>query len=153
MFSNLRNLWKHVFSQNISGGCFCLFWNKKSKNEKIKSKETCFLAEVDVKHLCRSLCLACRGETLFKKRVLHRCFPIKLSGDLFPRTPVNSLITLTIKFNFVENISNLVYKAIWKWIWSILVEKIVSLKHFFYKQMEFSKLVCWIWNDGRVCWH
>ena len=119
------------FHRTSPVAAFVFSETKKVKMKKSRSKETFFLAEVDVtnkkvftrsshpdvfcskrilkylvkltgKHLCRSLCLACRGETLFKKRVLYRCFPIKLSGDLFPRTPVNSLITLTIMFNFVE---------------------------------------------------
>ena len=53
-----------------------------------------------------SFSLVCRRETLLKKRLLHRCFPIKLSEHLFHRRPVNSLTTLTILFNFVENIWN-----------------------------------------------
>ena len=68
-------------------------------------KETFFVAEVDVtnkkgysaeavvkylikltgKHLCRSLSLACRRETLLKKRLPLRCFPIKFIRATFSK--------------------------------------------------------------------
>ena len=46
--------------------------------------------------------LACRRETLIKKRLPHSCFLIKFIRAAFHRTPVKSLTTLTIIFNFVK---------------------------------------------------
>ena len=68
-----------------------------------------YLVKLTGKLLCWSLSLACIRETFLKKRLLYRCFPIKLLEYLFHRTPVNSLTTFTIIFNFVENI--LVHEA------------------------------------------
>ena len=83
-------------------------------------KETFFLVEVDVTNKKRVFSRSCHTvvfcknfveESFFsllawkrlKKRILHRCFLLKLSEHLFHRTPGNSL---TIIFNFVENIWN-----------------------------------------------
>ena len=34
-----------------------------------------------------------------------------------------------------------------------ITEKQISLKYFFCKWIEFSKLVYWVWNNSRVSWH
>ena len=65
---------KRVFTRSSSPDVFC----KKTVRK--------YLAKLTAKNLCRSVYLACRCETLFKKRVLHRCFSIKLSQHLFHRT-------------------------------------------------------------------
>ena len=76
---------KRVFTRSSSPDVFC----KKTVRK--------YLAKLTAKNLCRSVYLACRCETLFKKRVLHRCFSIKLSQHLFHRTHVNSL-NVALKF-------------------------------------------------------
>ena len=42
-----------------------------------------YLVKLTGKHLCRSLSLACRRETLLKKGLLHRFFPIKFITAAF----------------------------------------------------------------------
>ena len=98
-----RNELKRVFSRSSHRYVFC-------KKSVLK-----YWVKLTQKHLCRSLSLACWRETLLKERLLHRCFPIKfIRAKLFQRTPVNSLTTLTTKFNFEEIIEILVHEAIWK---------------------------------------
>ena len=95
---------KKVFSRSSDPDVFC-------KNSILK-----YLVQLKGKHLGRSLSLACSRETFLKKRLLHRCFPIKFIRAAFWWNTRNSLTTLTIIFNFVENISkfSLVHEAIWK---------------------------------------
>ena len=125
-----RNGKKRVFS-----------WSSFTKKSVLK-----YLVKLIGKNLCRSLSLACRHETFLKKRLLHRCFPITFIRVAFSHTPVNSLTTLTIIFNF----EIFVHEAIWKHTLSILFGKVVSKKYFYYKWIEFSKLVFWVWNDIGV---
>ena len=99
-----RNEKNRVFSRSSHPQVFC-------KNNVLK-----YLVKLTGKHLCRSFSLACKCETLVKKRLLLDVFLSNSSEPLFHRTPVNSLTTLTIIFNFVENIWNLVHEAIWKCI-------------------------------------
>ena len=42
-----------------------------------------YLVKLTGKHLYRSRSLACMRETLVKKRLLHRCFPIKFIRAAF----------------------------------------------------------------------
>ena len=86
-----RNKQKMVFSRSSHPEVFC---------QKSVLK---YLVKLTGRHLCRGLSLACRRETLLKKRLLHRCFPIKF---IRASQSMNSLTTSTMKFNFVENIWN-----------------------------------------------
>ena len=48
-----------------------------------KKKVRKYLAKLTGKHLCRSLSLACRRETLLKKRILYWGFPLKFIRTFF----------------------------------------------------------------------
>ena len=103
----------------------------------------------------RSLYLACRHETFLKKRLLRRCFPMiffcNSSEHLFHRTPENSLTTLTIIFNFVENIWNFGAWSNLKTYLEHIAWESCFPKIFFYKWIEFSKSFHWVWNDRGIC--
>ena len=63
----------------------------------VTKKKKRYLAVAVTKRCCAGVSLACRRESFLKKRILHRCFPMKLSEHLFHRTHANSLTTfLTI---------------------------------------------------------
>ena len=70
-----------------------VFYGWGRRNEEKKR----YLAVAVTKRCCAGVSLACRRESFLKKRILHRCFPMKLSEHLFHRTHANSLTTfLTI---------------------------------------------------------
>ena len=68
----LRSVWEHLFSQNISGSWFCLFWNK-SKNGKIYSHEHIHKKNTSDGVLFSTVA-ALRAHNFTKKRLLIRCF-------------------------------------------------------------------------------
>ena len=122
---------KRVFSRGSHTEVFC---------KKIVLK---YLVKQTGKHLRWGLSLDCRGETLktLKKKLLYRFFPIKLLEHLFHRTPVNSLTTLTNLFNFVENIWNFGAWSNLKTYLEHIARESCFPKYFFYKWIEFIKLV------------